>query len=541
MARRVAVFQPGTFTRSEKRTLRKELARAERAEREAAPPRRERALPEPAVGGPFGPGLTAGGYWNLARPSIPPHQATSRQIAGIYPFLADGGLGHRGPIVGVDLNADALWHFSPWEAYANTTDRGTFSTNLLVLGAYRAGKSATVKTLVTRSLAFGHQAVVPSDPKGEWVTVAEAVPGGVVIRIGGGSSARLNPLDRGPRRSNTDDEQHEKMVHQRRITTLVSLVEMALGSTRLTAVEHAALHTALERSIAATEDRPTLRSVYDELGRIVEDGGTDFRLADGAVQPRFVLQRFVQGDLSGLFEDESTVAFDADAPIVVVDTSELFSRSELVAQLTQVCTTSWIQAVVSDRSAKRTRYLVREEGWRDMTSLGALQMFQQWLKLSRHYGISNIVILHKMGDLDAVGDADSKERNLAYSIVGDIENKFIFRANHQEAAALRTRLNIPASHVDDARRLRMGVFLAYVGQYSYVVDCFATSTRWEYDLFATDDALGSSDLDGPPADAVAGVPDGDPDLLWPRPTASIDHIDTSLEGWLSTTGKERPS
>ncbi|WP_194384585.1 hypothetical protein [Microbacterium luteum] len=532
MVRRVAVFEPGHLTKRQKRDLRREIARAEDNEPPPKTHRRDRALPEAAVPGPFGPGLTEGGYWNLAQPNIPAHQATSRQIAGIYPFVADAGLGHRGPIVGVDLNADALWHFSPWEAYADSTDRGTFSTNLLVLGAYRAGKSATVKTLVTRSLAFGHQAVVPSDPKGEWVTVAEAVPGGVVIRIGGGSAARLNPLDRGPRRTDADDEQDEKMVRQRRITTLVSLIEMALGSTRLTAVEHAAIHEALERSIRVTADHPTLRSVYEQLGTIVEDAGTDFRLAEGAVQPRFVLRRFADGDLSGLFEDESTVAFDADAPIVVVDTSELFSRSELVAQLTQVCTTAWIQAVVSDRSAKRTRYLIREEGWRDMTSLAALQMFQQWLKLSRHYGISNIVILHKMGDLDAVGDADSKERNLAYSIVGDIENKFIFRVNHQEAAALRERLNIPATHVEDARRLRMGVFLAYVGQYAYAVDCFATSTAWEYELFATDSAL-QQDEGG---EILHVFDTAELDRFWPDDSP----IDTSLDGWLSPTWKETP-
>lgn len=530
MTRRIAVFEPGDLSKRERRAFKRDIARATSEERPPSTSRRDRALPDAAVPGPFGPGLTEGGYWNLARPAIPPHQATSRQIAGIYPFVADAGLGHRGPILGVDLNADALWHFSPWEAYADATERGTFSTNLLVLGAYRAGKSGTVKTLVTRSIAFGHQAVVPSDPKGEWVTVAEAMPGGVVIRIGGGSTARLNPLDRGPRRADADDEQDEKMVRQRRITTLISLVEMALGSTRLTAVEHAAIHAALERCIAETGDRPTLRGVYEQLGTIVEDAGTDFRLSDGAVQPRYVLRRFVEGDLSGLFEDESTVAFDADASIVVVDTSELFSRSELVAQLTQVCTTAWIQAVVSDRSAKRSRYLIREEGWRDMTSLASLQMFQQWLKLSRHYGISNIVILHKLGDLDAVGEADSKERNLAYSIVGDIENKFVFRVNHQEVASLQERLNIPAAHVDDARRLRMGVFLAYVGQHAYVVDCFATSTDWEYGLFKTDEAMQSTDRDNNGLELI-GL--DDLERFWPEVDA-----DASLDGWLRPIPKE---
>lgn len=525
MARHTATFTPADLTRRQKKELRRQIAQGAPPERPARSSRKDRSLPEAAVPGPFGPGLVQGGYWNLAKAVIPAHQATSQHIAGIYPFVADSGLGHRGPILGVDLNADALWHFSPWEAYVDSTERGTFSTNILVLGAYRGGKSATVKTLVTRSIAFGHQVVVPSDPKGEWVAVAEAIPGGRVIRLGGGTGTRLNPLDRGPRRTDTTDEQHEQMVKQRRIGTLIALIEMTLGS-RLTAVEHAAILDALDRCIEHTGDQPTLRGVYEQLGHLAADTDAAFHAADGAIQPRFVLRRFVEGDLSGLFEDASTVTFDQDAPIVVTDTSELFARGDLAAQLTQVCSTAWIQAVISDRAAHRTRYVVREEGWRDMTSLASLQMFQQWLKLSSHYGISNIVILHKMGDLDAVGDADSLQRSLAYSIVGDIENKFIFRVNHQEQTALRTRLNLPAPHVEMARLLRKGEFLAYVGQYSYLVDCFATSTPWEYDLFATDDAVTPADHN----DAELRLIDPTTlDTYWPGPDPTPE---TSLDGWL---------
>lgn len=526
MARHAASFTPVELTRREKRDLQHEIARARQDQAPARTSRKERGLPEAAVAGPFGPGIIRGGYWNLAKAWVPAHQATSQHIAGIYPFVADSGLGHRGPILGVDLNADALWHFSPWEAYVDPSERGTFSTNILVLGAYRGGKSATVKTLVTRSIAFGHQVVVPSDPKGEWVAVAEAIPGGRVIRLGGGTGTRLNPLDRGPRRTDTTDEQHEQMVKQRRIGTLIALIEMTLGA-RLSAVEHAALLDALDRCIAHTGDHPTLRGVYEELGLIAGETDAAFHAADGALQPRFVLRRLVEGDLSGLFEDESTVEFDQDAPIVVTDTSELFARGDLAAQLTQVCSTAWIQAVISDRAAHRTRYVVREEGWRDMTSLSSLQMFQQWLKLSRHYGISNIVILHKMGDLDAVGDEGSLERSLAYSIVGDIENKFVFRVNHQEQAALRARLNLPAPQVEMARHLRKGEFLAYVGQYSYLVDCFATSTPWEYELFATDDAVSPADRDE--AD-LRVIDEATLDEFWPETT----EIDTGIEGWLAT-------
>jgi hypothetical protein len=527
MARRIVQFTPPQETRAQRRERVKTVRQLEDVARPEQSTRRERALPAAVLPGPFGPGLLDGGYWNLARLAVPPHRATSQHLAGIYPFVADTGLGHAGPVVGVDLNADALWHFSPWDAYADSTDRGAFSTNVLVLGAYRSGKSAVVKTLAVRSIAFGHQAVVPSDSKGEWVVVAEAV-GGTVIRLGGGGQARLNPLDRGPRRTGSTDEQDEQLVRQRRTATLITLVQMTLDSGRLTAAEHACLQLALERTDADTTGQPTLRRVYTELESIA--AGTtaaDPDLRAAVSGPRFALRRFVDGDLSGLFEDESTVSFDEDAPMVVVDTSELFARGDLVAQLTQVCTTAWVQAVISDRGARRTRYVIREEGWRDMSSLAALQMYQQWLKLSRHYGISNIIILHKMGDLDAVGDADSQERSLAYSVVGDIENKFIFRTNQQGAGELRTRLDLPAVHVEMARQLRQGQFIGYIGQFAYLVDAFATSTPWEYELFQTDDAvLGQKadaaaitlSIEGDGLDAVWNTTGVDPDAVhanWP--------------------------
>lgn len=515
MARRIVQFTPPKETRAQRRERRDLIRRLEDAARSQPASRRDRGLPEAAAPGPFGPGLLDCGYWNLARLAVPLHRATSQHLAGIYPFVADTGLGHTGPVIGVDLNADALWHFSPWDAYADTSERGAFSTNVLVLGAYRSGKSAVVKTLATRSIAFGHQTVVPSDSKGEWVIVADAV-GGTVIRLGGGGQARLNPLDRGPRRTGSTDEQDEQLVRQRRTATLISLVEMTLESGRLTPAEHACIHLALERAVKATSGQPTLRRVHAELEAIATSKTkVDAELQAAASGPRFALRRFVDGDLSGLFEDESTVAFDEDAPMVVVDTSELFALGDLVAQLTQVCTTAWVQAVISDRDARRTRYVIREEGWRDMSSLAALQMYQQWLKLSRHYGISNIVILHKMGDLDAVGDADSQERSLAYSVVGDIENKFIFRTNQQGAGDLRARLDLPAVHVDMARQLRQGQFIGYVGQFAYLVDAFATSTQWEYELFTTDDALL-----GPKADAAPitlSIDGDDLDAIWNIP------------------------
>ena len=450
----------------------------------APKPSRQALPPMPAALDRWGEGLSTRSYWNPAALAQQPVKAASGDVAGIYPFLADAGIGSSGPMLGLDLGADALFHFSPWDALR---DGLALSTNVLILGAFHSGKSATAKMLAMRSLAFGHQVVVPSDSKGEWVAIADFV-GGDTYRMGE-FGTRINPLDAGPRHKGADLEQHELMVRDRRRALLISIAEVVAGH-HLTAIEHAVLAWALERARASTGDRPTIRRVWEQLvNPTAEDKADRPDLLAAAATPRFVLERFVAGDLQGLFEDESSITFNAEAPMVVVDTSALFERSELAAMVTQMCTSSWIQAVISDRAAGRTRFVIREEGWRDMASLSALQTYQQWLKLSRHYGISNVLILHKMGDFDVVGPEGSQERALAYSLAADIENKFIFRQNAQEYDALVSRLRMPAAHAREALGLEKGTFIAYVGRRSFFVDAFATSTPIERRLVRTDQAV----------------------------------------------------
>ncbi|WP_336624985.1 MULTISPECIES: hypothetical protein [unclassified Microbacterium] len=526
------------LTRAERRAVRRQLR--QQSGTIQTEERATKANLPPATGPVFGNGMLERGWWNLFPITVPAHNASTRDLSGIYPFVADAGIGMKGPILGVDMNADSLFCYSPWESYNDDSDRGAQSTNILVLGAYRGGKSGTIKLLVMRGLAWGYQAVVPSDPKAEWVPLARATEGGLVIVLGDGS--RLNPLDRGPRRAEDQDEEDREMVKLRRSTVLTQLLEIALGRS-LTPAESAAANHALQLSIGATNDNPTLRNVHVQLTRMIAgEVPVDPKPREAAEDVRLTLDRFITGELSGMFEDDSTVQFDEDAPIVVVDTSRLFQRSDLVAQVAQLCTSSWVQAAVSDGGAHRRRFLVREEGWRDMQSEEALKMYQQWLKLSRKYGISNIVILHTMRDLDAVGPDGSKERALAYAFVQDIENKFLFHVNAQEADNLRARLSLPAPHVAVARRLRKGEFLAYVGGYAYVVDCFATSTPAEYELTKTDDALISDRAVPDPRPALPGLTLDD---LWPaQPTTEqdwdLDRVwaapatETSADEWIES-------
>ncbi len=480
--------KPAGETRAERRARRRTEAQLRRAE--ATQPKTDEAteagMPAPVdVAGV----AAAGTYWNPLQVAQPAHRATSPNLAGAVPFVADADLGHAGPILGLNATTGGIWHFDPWELYAS---KQINSTNVLVIGEFGTGKSGTIKQLCFRSLAFGRQVVVPSDSKGEWVPVAEAA-GGQVIRLGGKhTTARLNPLDRGPRAHEASDDEHEVMVASRRRAVLVSLVQATLpGDALLTPAEHTALEFALACAINASGDEPTLRGVYEQLKHPNrDDAGYIAGIEEDGARARHVLRRFCEGDLAGLFEDESTVRLDDDAPMVVVDTSALFARGELAATCAQICTTNWIQAVVSNKHARRTRFLVREEGWRDMTSVAALQAFRAWLKLSRDYGISVVTLMQKVSDFDAVGAEGSEARSLAYSIFADISNKFIFQQAAAEQGRLVRDLGLPLSHARMVLDLPQGVFLARLGsRRAFVVDAFATSVAIERDLFSTDDAL----------------------------------------------------
>ncbi len=507
----VAVFVDSADTRESRRERRRRI-QALRSRIDTAVPEDTRAnLPiNPTT--KLGPGVRTGEYFNPIDLNQPANQGSSVSVAATFPFQADSGSGHRGgPLMGLDLENDTLWFFSPWDRYQAEAGSETFSTNVLVIGAYRAGKSGTIKLLVFRSLSFGYQAIVPSDSKGEWGALAHAavVNGkqGQVIRLGGASEHRVNPLDRGPRSSTANDEQDEMLVMLRRRSVLASIVAATLkGQHPLTPQEHATLTWALDRSIEETGDRPSVRNVHRHLAWLADTEHHTpklAKLASATERTLPVLERFVLGDLQGLFEDESTVTIDPDAPIVVVDTSALFDRSEEAGTIAQICTSAWTQAVISDRNAKRRRYIIREEGWRDMTELSALQNYQQWLKLSRHYGIANVLILHKMADFDAVGPEGSAERSLAYSIAGDIENKFVFRQNTQEFDNLTTKLQIPPTQARQIMQLGRGCFKAFVGTEVSHVDAFATSTAWEEQLFSTDEAINDVQTHG---DEFASTP-----------------------------------
>jgi len=413
---------------------------------------------------------------------LPAHRATSQVLGGAYPFLAEAGLGSSGVFVGQDAWSGGGFCFDPWVLYA---DDVITNPNCLLAGVVGKGKSFLAKALATRSIAFGRRVYVPGDPKGEWSTVARAV-GGAAIELGGGSPNRLNPLDEGPRPADLADAEWAPMVTSRRRALLGSLVESALAR-RMTAVEHTALDVALQTAVSRAEI-PTLPAVVEALfaPSLSEAGSTVPELVLDGRQIGHALRRLVSGDLSGLFDGPSTVAFDPTLPMVSLDLSRIQGSDQLIAMVMS-CASAWMEAALADPHGGQ-RWVVYDEAWRLLRQPALLARMQSQWKLSRGLGIANLLIIHRLSDLDAVGSADSEARALALGLLADCSTKIIYQQENSEAPRTAQVLGLSVTERDQLPELQRGEGLWRIGQRAFVVRHVATAG--ESELFDTNARMG---------------------------------------------------
>ncbi len=480
-------FTPARHTRRERRTqsnAARAIAASARRQTKDEARRRNKALAEERQGAQY---LPAGGETGPAalhsyrRCRVPPHRATSEVLAGAYPFLAEGGLGSDGTFIGQDAWSGAGFCFDPWVLYQNGT---ITNPNCLLAGVVGRGKSMLAKAMATRSIAVGRKVYVPGDPKGEWSVVARAV-GGAAIELGGGSPNRLNPLDEGPRPATIADDAWASLVASRRRALLGSLVESALGHP-MTAVEHTALDQGL-RAVVAAAATPTLPMVVDALFNpsVPADGATIPQLIVDGRDIGHALRRLVSGDLAGLFDGESTVTFDPALPMITLDLSHISGSDQLIAMV-MACASAWMEAALSDPQGG-PRWVIYDEAWRLLRQPALLARMQSQWKLSRGLGIANLMIIHRLSDLEAVGNADSEARALALGLLADCSTKIIYQQESSEAPHTAEVLGLSVTERGQLPDLARGEGLWRVGQRAFVVRHLVTDD--ELQLFDTNSRM----------------------------------------------------
>ena len=105
-------------------------------------------------------------------------------------------------------------------------------------------------------------------------------------------------------------------------------------------------------------------------------------------------------------------------------------------------------------------------------------------KLSRAWGLANLMIVHRLSDLDAVGDAGSEARSLAQGLLGDTATRILYNEPHDEAVAAGKVLGLTTTQVRQLPDLAQGEGLWRVNQRAFVVRNICTPD--ELVLFNTD-------------------------------------------------------
>ena len=448
-ARQKAAAQVETDALQARREEAKARWEAEQAERRAT-------TYLPSAGEPDAAALRTPGTFRL-----PKHQDTSATLAGQYPFLAEAGFGSQGVFVGQDLYSGGSFVFDPWTLY----QRGIMSApNIVLAGIVGSGKSSLAKSLYTRSIPFGRKVYIPSDPKGEHTAVAKSV-GGQAIILGHGLRNRLNPLDEGHCPSTVSDAEWATQVASRRRDLIGALAETVLDRP-LSPLEHTAVDLALRDAVRSAEV-PILPMVVDRVLTPNRADDEDGRLAEDGRLVGHALRRLVAGDLQGLFDGPSTVRFDPSLPMVSLDLSRVAENATLISVL-MTCSSAWMESTLTDPAGGQ-RYVVYDEAWRLMAYPSLLRRMDAQWRLARHYGISNMLIFHKLSDLDNVGDAGTAMRALASSLLANAEVRIVYRQEPDQLGSTAAALGLTGTEQKLLPGLGTGQGLWRIKDRSFVV------------------------------------------------------------------------
>jgi type IV secretory pathway VirB4 component len=417
------------------------------------------------------------------RAARPAHRATTRHAQAIHPFIAAGGLGGRGVYIGQDSGGGAFC-FDPWTLYA---DGLLDDPNVIVLGTLGQGKSALVKTLLWRMLLFGRRAFV-LDVKREYGPLCRAV-GVEPISLVPGGAVRLNPLA-------------GQSAEGAQVELLRAVTVAALGA-GLTQLEAAALREALRAVRSRSTGRgtcarpePTLPQIaqllFSPTAEMAERVQTQpDRLAAGARRAALALQDLCEGPLRGIFDGPTSRGLDLDARLVVLDLHAV--RDSPAVGILMACASAWIGALLArdaERPGRERLINVADESWKIVQHAGLGEWFQANFKLARQYGVMNLVVLHKLADLQAAGDAGSRASRIAEGLVADASTRIVYRQDESQVAVTQALLGLSGAEARVVSRLPAGRALWRVGSRSFVVA--HRRSRLERRLTDTDSGMGLS-------------------------------------------------
>lgn len=378
--------------------------------------------------------------------TLPPHETTSAQLAGAWPWLSAGG-NATGPYLGDSMTDGSAWCYSPAAAYAAGDVTGP---NVVVAGMVGRAKSSLLKQLIAYVVGLHGGSATVLDVKAEYAPLATFL-GSPTIRLRPGGGVRLNLLD-------VDDADRPQV--------LAGVALSALGRPLLPVEEAgctAALAVAEQLSGADTVHLGLVADALlfpdtDQAASLGYQGPAalaDLRDATRAVA--LAVRHLVTTALPGVIDGPTSPELLAGR-LLVLDLSEV--GDDRAVRVMLAAAMRW----AASRPTSGNGLLVADECWRVLADPGTATAAQAAFKLARARGVAGVLVLHRLSDLDAVGPAGSRERAIAHGLVNDSETKILFGQEPSEAAALVGVAGLSDREAELVTRLGRGCALWRVGR-----------------------------------------------------------------------------
>lgn len=357
-----------------------------------------------------------------------PGLTSSTQCGALSPLLTPTRPVIVGPLLGQDEFTKQPVTHSLQGLYALGIIK---STNAVVLGGIGSAKSTLVKThYILRGITMDDQRVVVFDRKrqardggtteGEYVRVASLVDSQVIsLSREGANATRINILDPIITVETANNDETSTVGQD----YLLGMVAEAAKESPLTAEERWALSTAHKGALrtAKSEGRvavlsDVVRALYspqdsdipgpmgDEQKLLLERGIVNVnRVTEWGLGLALALERFLDGDLSGLLDGETHIKTEdgramLDADLVVIDTSAL-PEGSLALSLMMMVFSTYLMSVWVTMPGYKT--LILEEGY--SAAGGKIEtvplIFREIVKRSRGVGATVVSVFHHISDV----------------------------------------------------------------------------------------------------------------------------------------------
>src|ERR1700724_1432354 len=171
-----------------------------------------------------------------------------------------------------------------------------------------------------------------------------------------------------------------------------------------------------------------------------------------------------------MFDGPTSAGLDLDARLVVLDLHGV--KDSPAVGILMACATAWMSALLArmaERPGRERLINLADESWKIIQHTGLGEWFQSNFKLARQFGVMNVVVLHKLADLQAAGDAGSRAARIAEGLIADASTRVVYHQDESQIEVTRTLLGLSESEARLISMLSAGQALWRVGPRSFVV------------------------------------------------------------------------